>query len=264
MNKAISHVKPNKAALLLELMAIKDFASLLHPRTTRISSEYTKATKHVVLLPAYGADKRYFKPLAKYLELHGHTVYDWGLGLNDAGIKRQFTLADVSDSWSNDTTGKPAPLSKDEMGISYLCTRTVERLTALNNIIQLPIVVIGWSLGGIIAREAARELPTQISQVITLGAPCIGGPKYTVAADSFRKNDIDLNWVEQQLSKREENPIQQAITVINGKYDGVIAKSACVDHTSSQTHMLEHSCSHMGLVYHYRVWQDVLKALSVH
>jgi pimeloyl-ACP methyl ester carboxylesterase len=263
MNTASSPEKPNKTAFLLELMAIKDFASLMHPRATRILPEYTKTPKHVVLLPAYGADKRYFKPLAKYLELHGHKVYDWGLGLNDAGIKRNFTQADVSDSWLRDKAGKAAPPSKDEMGISYLCTRTVERINALYNIIQLPIVVIGWSLGGIVAREAARELPTQISQVITLGTPCVGGSKYTAAADSFRKNDIDLDWVEQQLSKREETPIEQAITIINGKYDGVIAKSACLDYKSSHTQVLEHNCSHMGLIYHYRVWHDVLKALSV-
>ena len=36
-----------------------------------------------------------------------------------------------------------------------------------------------------IAREVARELPERVAQVVTFGTPVVGGPTYTVAADSY-------------------------------------------------------------------------------
>ncbi|MFT6268660.1 MAG: hypothetical protein ACJAVV_001475 [Alphaproteobacteria bacterium] len=264
MHNSIEPVPPSKAAFLLELMAIKDFVFLLHPRTQRVFPEYAKSCKQIVLFPFYGSDNRAFKPFRKCLERHGHVVYDWGLGLNDAGLKRKFELSDVSDTWHVDPTGKSAPITTDEMGIPYLCTRAVERIRALSKTIEAPLVLIGWSLGGIVAREAARELPEYVSEVITIGTPSIGGPKYTAAADSFRKNGIDVDWIEREFAKRDQNPITQAITIINGKYDGIIAKSASGDAVSLHTKIVEVSCSHMGLGFHYPLWKIVLESLSKH
>ncbi|MFO7873647.1 MAG: alpha/beta hydrolase [Bacteroidales bacterium] len=42
--------------------------------------------------------------------------------------------------------------------------------------------LIGWMLGGVIARETARAIPDVVSGVITYGTPVIGGPTYTPAA----------------------------------------------------------------------------------
>jgi pimeloyl-ACP methyl ester carboxylesterase len=262
MTESIALLQPSKAALFLELIAIKDFVSLLHPRAKRIIPQYAQSSKKVVFLPAYGTDNRYFKPLSKCLERHGHVVYDWGLGLNDAGLKRNFEVSDISDSWSIDASDKPKPVSTDEMGIPYLCTRAVLRIRALSEINESPLVLVGWSLGGLIAREAARELPSHVAHVITLGTPSIGGAKYTAAADSFRKNGIDLDWVERELKKRDQDPIQAAITIISAKYDGIIAKSASGDNISLQTNIVEVSCSHLGLCFHYPLWKIVLEILS--
>jgi pimeloyl-ACP methyl ester carboxylesterase len=262
MHKTISPVPPSKAAFLLELLAIKDFISLLHPRNKRVIPEHAKSSKQVVLFPSYGSDNRYFKPLRKYLECHDHMVYDWGLGFNDAGLKRKFELSDVSETWSADPKGKTGPVTKDEMGIPYLCTRAVKRIRALSETIEEPLVLVGWSLGGLVAREVARELPEHVSQVITLGTPSIGGPKYTAAADSFRKNGIDVDWIERELAQRDQNPIQQSITIVNGKYDGIIAKSASGDAVSLHAKIFEVSCSHIGLGFHYPAWKIILEALS--
>lgn len=236
--------------------------SLLHPRTKRVLPEFAKANNHVVIFPAYGTDNRFFAPLNRFLGIHGHKVYDWGLGLNDAGLKRPFMLSEVSDTWVKSTQGKASPITKEEMGVPYLCTRSVARVKSLSETIGEPLALLGWSLGGCIAREVARELPEHVSQVITLGTPTIGGPKYTAAAKSFRKNGLDLDWAEREFALRDRNPIKQAITIINGKYDGVIAKNACVDDISLQPTIIDVNCSHMGLPFHYEVWKIVLQALS--
>jgi len=40
-----------------------------------------------------------------------------------------------------------------------------------------PVLVIGWSLGGLFARELARAFPEQVRAVVTLGAPFSGDPR---------------------------------------------------------------------------------------
>ncbi len=46
-----------------------------------------------------------------------------------------------------------------------------------------PVVLVGWSLGGYIAREYAREHPGHVRAIVTLGSPVIGGPRYTATAE---------------------------------------------------------------------------------
>jgi pimeloyl-ACP methyl ester carboxylesterase len=262
MSESAKLVAPAKIEFLRELMAIKDLISLLHPRTKRIIPEYAKNSKHVVMFPGFGTDTRYFKPLNKYLERHGHFLYDWGLGLNDAGLKRECALQDIGSSWQSDPAGKAAPINSKELGIPYLCTRSVERVRSLSLTIESPLVLVGWSLGGYIAREVARELPNEVSQVVTFGTPIIGGAKYTATADSFRKNGIDLDWIEREIAKREHTPITQAITGIIGAYDGIIARSACEDINSPNVSIREVKTCHMGLGFHYPLWRIVLEALA--
>lgn len=49
-----------------------------------------------------------------------------------------------------------------------------------------PISLIGWSLGGICAREVAKRLPACASQVITIGMPFAGSPDHTRARWVYR------------------------------------------------------------------------------
>ena len=55
-----------------------------------------------------------------------------------------------------------------------------------------PIVAVGWSLGGYLAREAARDRPEWFRKVITLGSPVVGGPKFTAAAAWYRERGFDV------------------------------------------------------------------------
>jgi pimeloyl-ACP methyl ester carboxylesterase len=260
--KPINPRSPSKAEVLYELLAIKDFFSLIYPRTKRTIAEHANSNKHIVMFPGYGTDNRYLGPLSRFLERHGHEIYDWGLGMNDAGLRRNFQLSDISDSWEMDPEGKAGPITLKEMGVPYLCTRAKKRVMSLSETINEPIVLVGWSLGGYIAREVARDLPKHVSHVITFGTPTIGGPKYTAAADSFRKNCIDLDWIERETLKRDDTPIEQAITIITAKYDGVVAKSACGDSISTQATFKEVNCCHAGLGFHYPLWKILLEALS--
>jgi pimeloyl-ACP methyl ester carboxylesterase len=58
----------------------------------------------------------------------------------------------------------------------------------------------GWSLGGVIAREAAREAPSLIRHVVTIGSPVFGGPKYTALARIYRARGVDLDAIEKAIN----------------------------------------------------------------
>ena len=253
---------PTRAAMLKELYAVQDLISLFYPRIKRIYPEYCKNSKHIVMFPGFGADKRYFKPLSLFLKRHGHHIYDWGLGTNDAGLKRNFALSDVDDSWQADANGKAKPINTNEMGVPYLCSRATQRVRSLSESIDAPIVVLGWSLGGTIAREVARELPEHVCQVITFGTPTVGGPKYTATASTFAKQNMDLDWIEKEILKRDARPITQAITAIRGRFDGIVPSVTISDNISPKVTEFEVNSTHMGMAFHYPLWLLLLKTLA--
>lgn len=255
-------IAPKKIEFLKELMTAKDLVGLLYPRSRRIIPEYTDNPKHIVMVPGFGFDTRFFKPLTHFLNKHRHHSYDWGLGINDAGIKRDFKLEDVSDAWNLDATGKAGPINKKELGVPYLCDRATQRIRSLSESLGCKVVVVGWSLGGNVAREAARDLPDHVSQIITFGTPTVGCAKYTATADGFHKQGIDLDWVEGVMLKRDKVKITQPIELIYGRHDGIIHNSACLDEINPKvtTHMI--NACHIGMVFHYPLWRIILKALS--
>ena len=123
-------------------------------------------------------------------------------------------------------------------------------------------MLIGWSLGGYICREAARDLPDIVDRVVTFGSPTKGGPKYTAAADFFRKRGMDLDWIEEEVAARESNPIQQPITAIYSRSDGIVDWRACIDHHSPNVRHVEVNAAHLGMGFNPAVWKQVKQALS--
>ncbi|HEX9787259.1 MAG TPA: alpha/beta hydrolase, partial [Candidatus Binatia bacterium] len=103
----------------------------------------------VLILPGYGAGDVSTILLKCYLRLLGYRARGWGLGRN---------------------TGNALEL----------LPRILKRAASLARRSQLKVHLIGWSFGGYLARELARERADLVGQVITLGTPVVGGPKYTV------------------------------------------------------------------------------------
>jgi pimeloyl-ACP methyl ester carboxylesterase len=97
----------------------------------------------VLVLPGRGVGDLSTAPLRWVLARRGHHVHPWGLGVDDGDVDRLL------------------PLVED----------LVERLAADAG---HPVVLVGQSLGGYIAREAARRRPDDVSLVVTLGTPIFG------------------------------------------------------------------------------------------
>jgi len=172
--------------------------------------------ERVLVLPGYGASDASTAVLRAYLGLLGYRPVGWGLGRNGGDVAK--LLPDV-----------------------------VQRLESLAREDGAPIRLIGWSLGGYLAREAARERPQAAHQVITLGSPVVGGPKYTAVAAAYRRRGVDLDAVEAAVEARNSMPLETRITAIYSRSDGIVAWQACIDRHAPNVEHVEVETSHLGL-----------------
>lgn len=111
--------------------------------------------------------------------------------------------------------------------------------------------LIGWSLGGVIAREVARAHPEDVRQVITLASPFARNFKATSLRRLYEHvNGGDLGHIGEDLIRRMKQPIGVPSTALYTRLDGIVAWQACVDEIEGP--MAENVAvpgSHCGLVY---------------
>jgi pimeloyl-ACP methyl ester carboxylesterase len=177
----------------------------------------------VVLLPGYGAGPGSMRVLRLFLQRRGHHARDWGLGRNDGDASRlRAGLVPVVEAVRQRHDGAP-------------------------------VTLVGWSLGGYIAREYAREHPADVRKVVTLGSPVVGGPRYTATANRYRQQGYDLDRVEQAVFARYANPLRVPVVAVYSKRDGIVAWRACIDRWSPQVRHVEVDETHVGLVLSPRV-----------
>lgn len=186
----------------------------------------------IVLFPGFGTSERALFLLNRYLKDIGAEVFDWGIGRNHGYVPD--LLAQMVDQ---------------------IRTLSAQRETRLH--------LVGWSLGGYIAREVARELPEAVAKVVTLGTPVVGGPKYTTIGAMYAKWGFDLDAMEKDVASREANPIQNEILAIYSKGDNIVSWQACVDQTSPQVRHVEVPGSHLGLVVNAQAYAHIKSFLSV-
>ena len=187
----------------------------------------------VMLLPGYATDASSMRPLGRYLAYLGYDVHEWGLGRNRGHVDRY----------------------TQSMG---------ERVRDLHDRLDgARITLIGWSLGGVIARETARLFEPWVREVITLGTPIIGGPKYTAAAGRFAKaGKLDLDEFEKKVHARNSVGITQPVTSIYSKSDGIVGWRASIDIYNPQARNIEVNSSHFGIGAHGKVWRLIADTLA--
>lgn len=124
-----------------------------------------------------------------------------------------------------------------------------------------PAFLVGWSLGGVVARETARRRPDLVDRVVTFGTPAVGGPTYTVGAG--RLGATECRRIEQlQRQLDADDPIRVPITAIFTRNDGVVDWRACIDRASLDVRHVEVRSTHVGLGIDPDVWQVVAETLA--
>ena len=218
-------VVPTKGpGLLRELGAAWQLARLGAALPRMVDKTSTPRT--VVLIPGWMAGEWSMAPLRSWLRLRGHDARHWGLGTN---------------------RGRP---EKDAF-------RMLEVLHGLPE----PAVLVGWSLGGVIARELARFAPDLVRGVVTYGTPVIGGPTYTLAADAWGADECErIRRVSDALQSNV--PIEVPITTMYSREDRVVSWAACIDRYATSCTHIEVTSSHVGMGLDPDVWSVTAKAIE--
>lgn len=221
---------PSRLSMLRELRLATDVVRWM-PAWLARSPDKAARPRTVLLLPGFGTSPRSMRAMQAFLIRRGHRARDWGLGRNTGDVTRQrAALAGI-----------------------------VETSIAAHG---EPVVLVGWSLGGYIAREYAREHSSQVRHVVTLGSPVIGGPRYTATAAWYRSQGHDLEEIERRIAARYATPLSVPVTAIYSRRDGIVAWQACVDSWSPGVEHVEVDETHLGLVFAPRVLARVAEAIE--
>jgi len=149
----------------------------------------------VLVLPGLSATDFTTRPLRSFLKTRGYQTFGWGLGRN-LGMR------------------------------DGILDGMISRLESIYNLNGKPVSLVGWSLGGIFARELAKLRPEMVRGVISLGSPHSGHPKSTNAWRFYEfasGKAADAPVLDTLLYKAPPVPT----TSIYSKSDGVVAWQTC-------------------------------------
>jgi pimeloyl-ACP methyl ester carboxylesterase len=110
------------------------------------------------------------------------------------------------------------------------------------------VSVIGWSLGGIYARELARDHPDLVRQVITLGSPfALTDPRQS-RADGVYQRRRGEHASAARIPTREQlsRPIDVPSTAVYSRRDGIVAWPTCIEPETVLHENVEVRCAHLG------------------
>lgn len=214
----------------------------------------------VIVVPGLWADDKTMRTLRRFLSLSGYDAYGWGLGRNLGGRGWSGKISDLSDGWAIGDRDRP---NSGEGAVPALCDKFGAEVRRRSEALGRPVALVGWSLGGYLAREAARDHPDHVSGVITLGSPLIGGPKYSFVNKRYRRRGLNVDWIADQTIKRHEVPIQCPVVSIYSKNDAIVHWSASVDRWTPKAKHFEVNCTHTAFGFHPPTFKIVLDELNM-
>lgn len=206
---------PPLLLLMLETRSVFEFSSFLSLRM--LMRHFPKGDGHpVIVYPGFLGAEGSTKPMRGLLKDLGYKVYDWGMGRN----------------------------------VSFNAEREAEMHDRLRKIYDKhgkKVSLVGWSLGGVFAREIAKAHPEYVRQVISLGSP-ISGPRYAARAKPLFEalNGKPTAETQERIKHLSEAPPVPCSSIFS-KTDGVVHWQGSIQNTSEQSENIEVPASHIGL-----------------
>lgn len=224
--------RPNRLLLAAEAPRALGELVLLQAARPLLASAPRGDGHPVLVLPGFGADDRSTVPLRRYLRGLGYHVHGWRLGTN-------------------------VP-SREMIG------RLRDRLVHLRAQDARPMSLVGWSLGGIYAREIARASPDAVRTVVTLGSPFRPVPGVESHAAPLARALAGLRGrgAPRTWSPRDDRPLPVPSTAVFSPTDGIVPWQACVNVGSGSHETIEVVGSHCGLGHHPAVLLVVADRLA--
>ena len=218
---------PTRADGLRELRAGWDMMRLA-ARTPELLRAPRGNGRAVMVVPGLQASDASLVPLRSFLAQRGHDVRPWGLGANTGDLD--------------------ALLERTQASVRRLAEETGR---AVN--------LVGWSLGGVYARETARDQPDTVHRIATFGTPLLG-PRYTLGHTFFP--EAELRRIETIIDERGQRPIEVPLTAMYSRNDGIVDWRTCPDRQTPGAVNVEVSSSHIGMGLDPTVWMHIARWLS--
>lgn len=221
---------PSLALLALEFRAPWEFGAVL-PAWPALQRAPAGDGHLAIVFPGLSASDASTVPLRRYLGTLGYETQGWSQGFNfgpRAGV-----------------------LERAKRGLSEACEATGRKVS-----------LIGWSLGGVYARELAKALPQFVRGVITLGSPFAGPPKST---NAWRIYELTSGRSIEREHESYDLPVAPPVptTSIYSRSDGIVAWQGSIqqpDH--GETENIEVIASHIGLGLNPSAWWAVADRLA--
>ena len=181
----------------------------------------------LMVIPGFLANDRTTLGLQRALAEAGYRVTGWGLGLN-TGVKP-------------DTV-----------------ERIAERVDRFGG--SRPVILVGWSLGGIYAREVAKARPELIAKVVTLGSPFSGDRRSNNVWRLYERvagHPVDAPPIDSDPSIKPPVPT----LAIWSRRDGIVAPAAARGKAGESDCQIELDCGHMGFAVSGRAYPRIVEAV---
>ncbi|MBE7938973.1 MULTISPECIES: alpha/beta hydrolase [Ramlibacter] len=188
----------------------------------------------VVVYPGLAGGPLATATLRQFLRHSGFQAHDWEGGVN-TGPEGDF------DAWL-------APWAA--------------RVRALHEDTGRKVSLVGWSLGGIYAREIARREPRSVRQVITLACPFAAVVQGNHAGTVYRLLNRERARVPADMQARLRQPPPVPSSSIYSRSDGIVSWRACLEKATPASESIEVSASHLGMVSHPEVLRIVAERLA--
>jgi hypothetical protein len=188
----------------------------------------------VVVYPGLGGGAFTTSHLRRFLKDSGFTVHDWEGGVNTGP-------EGIFDDWLGDLD---------------------DRVRQLQQLHGRKVSLVGWSLGGVYAREIGRRCPQAVRQVITLGTPfaSLGGGNH--AGTVFKLLNRERAHLPPDLERRLRDTPPVPTTSIYSKSDGIVSWRGCLEKSTERSENVEVTASHLGMVTHPQVLRIVADRLA--
>jgi hypothetical protein len=207
---------PGLALLLAEARGIFEFnASLLF---SPLLMRAPKGDGHPVLtLPGFLASDLSMAPMRRYLREIGYDAYAWKMGRNIGGISR-------------------------------IRAALRERLAEIHAATGRKVSLVGWSLGGVYARDLALQEPDMVRYVVTLASPFANDVRATNATRLYEALSGETVGENSELRMAIAGDLPVPTTSIHSRTDGIVNWRTCLLRPSETAENIEvHLASHVGL-----------------
>jgi pimeloyl-ACP methyl ester carboxylesterase len=177
-----------------------------------------KGDGHPVLaLPGFLASDLSMAPMRRYLKELGYDAHAWNMGRNLGGLSSlRAALRDLLKQ-TYETSGRK-------------------------------VSIVGWSLGGVYARDLAVQLPDMVRSVITLGSPFANDIRATNATRLYEALSGEGINDNPEIREAIAGDLPVPATSIYSRTDGIVNHQTCLLRPSETAENIEvYLASHVGL-----------------